>query len=100
MAEPITPDRLRQVRLLLEDGVGRWSHDAVASLVAEIDRLQAAHDELAKRIANARTEIARQGAESDGELSFGALDAVEAHLVDSEYRPAGEQVAEALEGGA
>jgi DNA-binding GntR family transcriptional regulator len=39
-ATPITEDHLRQVRLLLEDGVGGFSNGAVASLVAEIDRLR------------------------------------------------------------
>lgn len=40
MTAPITPDYLRQLRLLLEDGVSGYSHQAAASLVAEIDRLQ------------------------------------------------------------
>jgi hypothetical protein len=43
MAEPIapvTPDYLRQLRLMVGDGVSGYSNSAVASLIAEIDRLQ------------------------------------------------------------
>lgn len=39
MAVPITPDGLRQLRILLDEGVGGYTHQTVASLVAEIDRL-------------------------------------------------------------
>lgn len=37
---PITPDYLRQLRLMVGDGVSGFSNRAAASLIAEIDRLQ------------------------------------------------------------
>lgn len=49
MPEPITPDGLRQLRILLDEGASGYSRHTVASLVAEIDRLQTALAESEKR---------------------------------------------------
>jgi hypothetical protein len=78
-AEPITDDYLRQLRLMVEDGVSGYSHQCVASLVAEIDRLreqvqflggqlQASalpHTGVAREIGALRTELEAIAAERD-----------------------------------
>jgi hypothetical protein len=38
-AQPITPDRLRQLRILVADGVGGFTNEAIASLLAKHDQI-------------------------------------------------------------
>lgn len=89
---PITPDYLRQLRILLDDGVTGYSRDAVASLVAEIDRLNAVLD----RVCN---HAFPPPDESTGEPEPG--DCISCGMTYQQYDARhGERMAEALEGGA
>lgn len=105
------PDLVAEIRRLREahaslaaafDGVcgerdqaRRDQEETAERLTAEADRrlrdweqLWAERNQLRDRIASARAEIARQEMDGDGELSFSAFTAVEAHLVDPEHRAA------------
>lgn len=91
-ATPITPDRLRQLRLLLEDGVSGYSREAVASLVAEIDRLWAVIDRVCEHAFPSPDASANEP--EPGDCRFCGMTYLQ-H--DQRF---GERMAEALEGGA
>lgn len=97
LADRDVPDLVGEVRRLrTELGVANGAITAgvrrlqleVPALKAEREALRAKVSELAGVIVAARAEITRQEMDSDGELSFSALTAIEAHLVGPEYRPA------------
>ncbi len=92
MTTPITRDYLRQLRLLLEDGVSGYSHQTAASLVAEIDRLWAVIDRVCEH-AFAPPDAGAKEPEP-GDCRFCGMTYQQ---YDARH---GERMADALEGGA